>query len=108
MENDKSDLLPDTLESLKMEDLVSVNAKMWVSNEMRTHRSVDLDEGDVGFLVHIFDFSVVCGSRLQLHFDSMLVGHHVSVGDDQTVFWYNEAWAASHSHLALGEHHPAT
>lgn len=82
--------------------------------DARTHRGVDLDQSDVGLLVHVFDFCVKRGSALQLHLinqtryrsrccecvssvcsiqmcrslsylHSVFVGHDVSVGDDESI-----------------------
>ena len=33
--------------------------------------SIDLDQSDVGFLIHVFDLGVERGSALQLHLEEM-------------------------------------
>lgn len=51
-----------------------------------THRCVDLDEGDVRLLVHVFDFGVIGAAALQLHLYSVLVGHDVGVCHNLSIF----------------------
>lgn len=93
------------------------------------YRSVDLDQSDVGLLVDVSDLGVERGAALQLHLQeaksaessipivgllrhllylhSVLVGHHVSVGDDEPVLRDDKPGAAGHRQLPLGKHHPA-
>ena len=71
-----------------------------------TDRCFDLNEGDVRFLVHVFDFGVVGAAALQLHFHPVLVGHDVGIGHNQAVLWHDEARTAGHRHLPLGISHP--
>lgn len=37
---------------------------------------------------------------------SVLVGHHMGIGNDESVLWYNEPGAAGYGNLPLGKHHP--
>lgn len=37
----------------------------------------------------------------------MLIGHHVGVGDDESVLRHDESRAAGHRHFPLGINHPA-
>ena len=81
-------------------------SQMEVSRKHVTHRCIDLNEGDVRFLVHVFDFRVVEGAALQLHFHPVLVGHHVGIGHNLAILCHNEARTAGHCHLSLGIGHP--
>lgn len=56
---------------------------IWLS--LSAHLRGDFDGGDVGLRINILHSSAVRVSVGELHTDASLVGHNVSVGDDEAI-----------------------
>lgn len=74
--------------------------------ELSTHPCSDFDGGDVCHWINILHSCIVCVTIGELHSDSSLVGHNVSVGDDEAVTADDETWAVGHGGFSSRERVP--
>lgn len=64
--------------------------------ETLTHIHTDLDGGDVCYLIDVLHSGVVHLPVVELHSDASLIGHNVSVGNNETISADYEPRAIGH------------
>lgn len=82
------------------------DANLECASQTKAHPRSDFDGGDVRHWVHILHGGVVRVAVGELHSHSPLVGHHVSVGDDEAVAADDETRAVGHGDFSPRERVP--